>query len=106
MSGYSDTMDFATHYPLRYLPPLSGDRAFHIAMDRSFQMSGREVASLMRKYGVTLSELKKRTGIPLYRLRTFRTVGMAGLTCCDIYQAITGSLSPRMAACFRSRWVN
>lgn len=40
------------------------------------RMSGREVVSLMRKYGVTIRELSVRSKISMKRIREVRTVGL------------------------------
>lgn len=54
-------------------------------------MTGREIASLMRRHRVTIRELKKRTGITLKRIRQIRDEGLNGREICrDWIQAITG----------------
>jgi transcriptional regulator with XRE-family HTH domain len=39
-------------------------------------MTGREIASLMRKHGVTIREIADRMGITLKRVREVRTNGL------------------------------
>lgn len=67
---------------------------------RNFRFTGRELSRLMRRYRVTIRELKNRTGITMKRIRQLRKIGVSGFSACDLYEAITGSLSPRMKACF------
>lgn len=54
-------------------------------------MNGRDVCKLMRQHGVTIRDLKARTGITLRRIRDVRMVGLAGpYQCRDWVEMITG----------------
>ena len=70
-------------------------------IERSFSMSGRELCNLMRIHRVTMRDLKKRTGFTLKLIRERREIGLTGYACIDWYEAITGSLSPRMKAALK-----
>ncbi len=55
-------------------------------------MSGGELKSMMRKFGVTIRELKRRTGITMKRIREVRTGGLVDRHAVrDWKQAITGT---------------
>lgn len=69
----------------------------------TFRFTGREIATLMRKHRVTIRELSAKTDITQKRIRQIRATEIAGHAACDWYEAITGSLSPRMRACYISR---
>lgn len=68
----------------------------------TFKFSGREVRGLMRKHGVTVRDLAARMQITQKRVREVRAKGVIGVSACDFYEWITGALSPRMKAAFRS----
>jgi hypothetical protein len=68
--------------------------------NNSFRFSGPEVCGLMRKHRVTIKRLASAMQIPQWRIRRVRAQGIAGHAACDWFQAITGSLSPRMQAAY------
>jgi hypothetical protein len=68
----------------------------------SFNMSGRELASLMRKHKVTLRALKAKTGFTLKQIRAARKNGLSGLyAVLDWQEAIVGAPPARLLAAFR-----
>jgi hypothetical protein len=72
----------------------------------TFRFTGREIVTLMRKYKVTIRELSQRMQIPMTRIRTIRKAGIQGHAACDWFEHITGELSPRMKAAYRSHKLN
>lgn len=65
-----------------------------------FTFTGKEIASLMRKHRLTIRGLKAKTGFTMKRIREIRNSGIKGHAACDWFEAITGSLSPRMKAAY------
>ncbi len=54
-------------------------------------MNGKEIIKLMRQFGVTIRELKRRTQITMKRIRQIRTIGLIDRNAVrDWKQAITG----------------
>jgi hypothetical protein len=50
-----------------------------------------DLASLMRKHGVTIRDLAARTGLTMKRVRRIRaTPSVPYMTYCDMTQAVTG----------------
>lgn len=78
--------------------------------NRDFAMTGNEVARLMRRHGVTIRELKARTGFTMKRIREICNAGervsLAGVKAMDWHEAITGEVPPRMMAAWLAarRW--
>jgi hypothetical protein len=68
-----------------------------------FQFTGREIKRLMRQYKVTIRDLAQRMQITIKRIRYIRKHGIKGHAACDWFEAITGSLSPRMRGAYLQR---
>jgi hypothetical protein len=76
---------------------------YSVNFDRAFDFSGKEICRLMRKHKVTIKMLSRRMKITMWRIRLVRSAGVCGHCACEFYEAITGSLSPRMRAAYRQR---
>ena len=53
-------------------------------------MTGKELATLMRRHNVTIRELARRIQIPQKRVRMRRDIGLDAETARDWIQSITG----------------
>ena len=61
-------------------------------MNATVAMTGKELSSLMRKNGVTIREMKRRTGFTLKLIREYRESGIPSKSAArDWIQAITGT---------------
>ena len=70
--------------------------------DVSFRFTSTDVRRLFRKHGHTIATVARAMGIPQRSVRRWRNDGVCGYTACDMFEAVTGSLSPRMRAAFLS----
>ena len=70
-------------------------------------MTGKQVASLMRKNKVTIKELAKRMGITMKRIRQIRNTGddvaLRTHAACDWIEHITGELPKAAHAAYMAR---
>jgi hypothetical protein len=67
----------------------------------NLSISGREIASLMRRHRVTIRGLSARMQITQKRIRQVRRAGLSGLAVLDWQEGITGEFTPRMRAQLR-----
>lgn len=66
----------------------------------TFRLASPQIRRLMRSNGWTIKSLAQKMGLTQKRVRHVYRHGTIGHTACEFYEAITGSLSPRMKACY------